>query len=106
MPKSARRAKRWMAPESGFYQWNLDVPSLFIARIAKSPCVVSVPAGRLPMNHHLPVRCGDLGPLERAEKVLASEEARMDGKAGSSIGERLLCAYAEDFARAPHVRNG
>ncbi|MBK4736123.1 Eco57I restriction-modification methylase domain-containing protein [Noviherbaspirillum pedocola] len=72
--KRARRGTPWLAPES-FHNFRLDKPSLFVSRIARTPRPTSIPAGYLPMNHHLSVVCDDDAMLERVKAALSGEMA-------------------------------
>ncbi|WP_426172416.1 Eco57I restriction-modification methylase domain-containing protein [Pseudoduganella sp. R-34] len=74
MPAGARMSKLWMPPEAHWH-WDLDQPSLFLSRIAQSPSPVRVPAGVLPMNHHLRIACRNRELLEKIARAMSGELA-------------------------------
>lgn len=76
MPLRGRRGSAHLPPES-FWRMDLDVPSLVVARIAKTPAAIRVPAGVLPMDHHLRITCYDPARLAAIERWLASDLAAL-----------------------------
>lgn len=79
MPRMCRRGRRrsgpaWLPPEP-FHTLDLSRPSLLVPRIARTPRPVRVPAGVLPVGHHLSIVADDPQRLDEIEACLCGEAA-------------------------------
>lgn len=70
MAARGRKGRPWMPPES-FHRMNLQVPSLLVPRIAKSPRAIPIPAGHLPINHNLSIVTAQEETLSRIRWALS-----------------------------------
>jgi len=105
MPNRGQRGQSHLPPET-FWKMNLDVPSLWMPRIAQTPAAVRIPPGVLPIDHDFRITSDDPAMLAAIARWLASDMAAMwfaqhaNALEGGyyQIGARLLRQMPVDLA--------